>query len=70
LSLLARRTASPFSREKEKSSFLKINEQSGNAYENKGSVFGSPRRSGNITENKGGYALKTGMLLERKVVGR
>jgi hypothetical protein len=47
-----------------------MNDRRGNVYENKGSVFHSQPRSGNVIENKGGYALKAGMLLERKVVGR
>jgi hypothetical protein len=65
---LARRTVSPFSAEKEKSSFLKMNEQRGNVYENKGSAFRSQPRSGNVIENKGSYALKAGMLMKTKDV--
>jgi hypothetical protein len=49
-----------------KSNFLKINEQRGNFYENKGSVFHSQPRSGNVIENKGCCALKAGILLKRK----
>jgi hypothetical protein len=41
-----------------------MNEQSGNLYENKGSVFHGQPRSGNVIENKGSYALKAGMLLK------
>ena len=45
-----------------------MNEQSGNLYENKGSVFHGQPRSGNVIENKGSYALKAGMLLKTQVV--
>jgi len=45
-----------------------VNEQRGNVYENKGSVFHKRRQSGNVIENKGSYALKAGMLLKRQVV--
>jgi hypothetical protein len=64
-----RRTASPFSEEKEKNDFLKMKQRCRNVYENKGSVFRRPGKSGNVTENKGSYALKAGMLLKRKEVG-
>jgi hypothetical protein len=62
-------TAGPFSEEKEMNDFLKMKKRCRNVYENKGSVFHSPRRSRNVIENKGSYALKTGMLLKRKEVG-
>ena len=62
-------TAGPFSEEKEMNDFLKMKKRCRNVYENKGSVFHSPRRSRNVIENKGSYALKTVMLLKRKEVG-
>ena len=47
-----------------------MNEQRGNVYENKGSVFRTPLGSWNVIENKSVYALKAGMLLKTKdVVG-
>jgi hypothetical protein len=49
---------------------LKVSDQYGNVYENKGPALSSPASSGNVYENKGSYALKTGMLLKIKVVGR
>jgi hypothetical protein len=45
---------------------LKMQEQRGNVYENKGSALHSPRQSGNIIENTGSYEFKAGMLLKRK----
>jgi hypothetical protein len=33
--------------------FLKLNEQYGNVYENKGSAFRNPVRNGNVNENTG-----------------
>jgi hypothetical protein len=53
---------------KNPSDFKKVKERSGNVYENKGSVFHSPRQSGNVTENKDTYEFKAGMLLKGKVV--
>lgn len=41
-----------------------MNEQCGNLYENKGSIFHRQRRSGNVIENKDSYALKTGNVIE------
>ncbi len=63
-----RGTTSPFSAEKEKSSFLKMNEQRGNVIENKGPLWKTGRQSGNDIENKGGCASKAGMLLKTKDV--
>jgi len=53
-----RRTASPFSAEKEKSSFLKINARRGNVYENKGSLWKTGWQSGNVYENKSDTSIK------------
>ena len=47
---------------------LKMNEQSGNVYENKGALWESLWRTGNVDENKATYPLYPGMLLKRKVV--
>ena len=47
-----------------------MKEQGGNVYENKGSAFHGWEHSGNVIENKGSYALKAGMLVKRKDVGR
>ena len=47
---------------------LKMKEQSGNFYENKGPTLSSPGRSGNVIENKGSYAQNAGMLLKTKEV--
>jgi hypothetical protein len=47
---------------------LKLNEQHGNVYENKGSCFEHREQSRNTTQNKGGYTLIAGMLLKRKQV--
>jgi len=44
-----------------------MKERRGNVIENKGPVFCGPGQSGNVIENTGSYALKPGMLLERKV---
>ena len=62
----SRRTASRFSEAKEKKNSLKMNERSGNVYENKGSAFETRERRGNVTENKGSYALKAGMSLKTR----
>ena len=48
--------------------FSKMNEQSGNLYENKGWVFHRWRQSGNVIENKDGYALQAGILLKTQHV--
>src|SRR5208283_5311864 len=58
---------SALGREREEG-FLKVNEQRGNVYENKGSAFSRRRRSANVIENKCSYALNAGMLLKRKHV--
>ena len=47
----------------------KMQEQSGNVYENKGQGFHGPTKSGNVVENKDTYEFKAGMLLKTKVVG-
>ena len=47
----------------------KMQEQSGNVYENKGPGFHGPTKSGNVIENKDTYEFKAGMLLKSKVVG-
>ena len=60
-----RQTSSPFPHEKDKKSYLKINDQCGYVYENKGSAFHEPQPSGNVIENKGSYTSNTGMLLKR-----
>ena len=62
------RTASPFLDEKEKKNSLKMSDQCGNVYENKGSALRGRRQSGNVAENKGSYALKAGMLLKRSML--
>ena len=59
-----RRTASPCPDEKQKKNSLKISDQCGDVYENKGSAFHERRQSGNVAENKGSYALKAGMSLK------
>ena len=41
---------------------LKMNERSGDVYENKGSAFHERWQSRNVIENKGSYASKAGML--------
>jgi hypothetical protein len=48
--------------------FEKLNEQSGNVYENKGPLWKTRRSSWNVYENKGTYPHKAGMLLKRKAV--
>jgi hypothetical protein len=53
---------------KEKEDSLKLNELSGDVYENKGSAFHRPGQSANVVENTGSYALKAGMSLKRKEV--
>ncbi len=63
--LIFRWTASPFSEEREKSNSLKMNEQCGDVYENKGPLWKTGWQSGNVIENKGGHALKAGMLLKK-----
>ena len=40
----------------------KMQEQSGNVYENKGPSFHGPTKSGNVIENKDTYEYKPGML--------
>jgi hypothetical protein len=45
---------------------LKLNEQSGNVYENKGPLWKTRKQSGNVIENKHSYAQDPGMLLKRK----
>jgi hypothetical protein len=45
---------------------LKMQERSGNVYENKGPGLHSPAQTGNVIENKDTYELKVGMLLKRK----
>jgi hypothetical protein len=52
-----------------KKEFLKMKEQSGDIYENKGSLWKTGWQSGNVTENKGSYSLIVVMLLKRKEVG-
>ena len=61
-------TTSPCSDEKEKKNSLKVREQCGNVYENKGSVFHGTVKSGNVIENKGSYALKAGILLKTSML--
>jgi hypothetical protein len=51
-----------------KKNSLKLNERRGNVYENKGPLWKTRRLSRNVYENKGGWPLKAGMLLKRKVV--
>ena len=46
-----------------------MNEQRGNVYENKGSLWKTCQRSRNVIENKDSYALEAGMSLKRKEVG-
>jgi hypothetical protein len=41
----------------------KLNERSGNVYENKGPLWKTARRSWNVVENKGTYGYNPGMLL-------
>jgi len=52
-----------------KKEFLKMKEQSGNVYENKGPLWKTGWQSGNLIESKGTYGLKAGMLLKTKDVG-
>jgi hypothetical protein len=52
--------------EREKKNRSKVEERSGNVYENKGPALSGPGRSGNVTENKGSYGLNAGILLKRK----
>jgi hypothetical protein len=47
---------------------LKMNEQCGNIYENKGPLLEDGRRTGNVIENKCSYAQNAGMLLKTKGV--
>jgi hypothetical protein len=47
---------------------LKLNEQCGNVYENKGPAFSSPGQIGNVVENKRSYAQDAGMLLKTEGV--
>jgi hypothetical protein len=47
-----------------------LNEQYGNVYENKGSVFEGRGKNRNVIENKGSYTLMAGMLMKRKVVSQ
>ena len=56
--------------EREKKRFPKVNEPSGNVYENKGPTFSGPWSSGNVTESKCSYASKAGIVLKLKVVAR
>ncbi len=51
-----RQTPSPLLQTKERKNSSKMNERSGNVYENKGSAFKTRQRSGNVIENKGSYA--------------
>jgi hypothetical protein len=46
------RTGSPCPDEKEKKNSLKMSDQYGNVYENKGSAFHRLLENGNVTENK------------------
>jgi hypothetical protein len=48
---------------------LKLNEQCGNIYENKGSASSSTAPNGNPTENKYSYAPNAGMLLKTNEIG-
>jgi hypothetical protein len=41
---------------------LKMKEQCGDVYENKGPTFSRPRQCGNVVENNGSYAQNAGML--------
>jgi hypothetical protein len=63
-----RRTASPCLDEKEKKNSLKMRDQYGDVYENKGSAFHERGRSGNVAENKGTYTSKAGMLLKTSML--
>jgi hypothetical protein len=49
-----------------KKNSLKLNEQRGNVYENKGPLWKTDWQSGNVTENKASYALKSGNVVEKK----
>ena len=57
-------TTSPCPDEREKNNPLKMSDQCGDVYENKGPAFHERRKSGNVIENKGSYALIAGMLLK------
>ena len=46
----------------------KMQEQSGNVYENKGQGFHGPTKSGNVIENEDTYEFEAGMLLKTKIV--
>jgi hypothetical protein len=47
---------------------LKLNDQCGNVYENKGPLWKTSRQSGNVVENKHSYAQDPGMLLKTEGV--
>ena len=53
---------------KKEKNFLKMRDQCGYVYENKGSEFHERGQSGNVAENKGSYALNAGMLLKRSML--
>jgi aminoglycoside phosphotransferase family enzyme len=59
-------TTSHLSQRKEKKSFSKVNDQSRNIYENKGSIFNMAWQSGNVIENKDSYELLSGNVYENK----
>jgi len=47
---------------------IKMKEQRGNVYENKGPACSGPGQSGNVIENEYSYAQSAGMLLKTKGV--
>jgi hypothetical protein len=53
---------------KQKKNSPRLNDRSGNAYENKGRLWKTRRLSRNVYENKGGWPLEATMLLKRKEV--
>jgi hypothetical protein len=48
------------------SQIQKLQERTGNVYENKGSAYKDWERSGNVIENKGTYTFAGAMLLKIK----
>jgi hypothetical protein len=55
----------PSTGEEERHRLQKMNERSGNVYENKGPAFSNRARAGNVIENKDSYASNKDMLLKK-----
>jgi hypothetical protein len=60
----AARTTSPSSQGKEEKNSLKLSDQCGNVFENKGRLWKTWGRTGNVIENKGTYTSQARMLLK------